>query len=54
MHLHHGVWSAQQTLGLTQRPSRAPGPSCIAPHSPALVVVGFAIPPLSILFGLVK
>ena len=54
LHLAHGVFSAQQTLGFTQTPkarSRAKG---IGHLTAALVVVGFAIPPLSILFGLVK
>lgn len=53
MHLRHGVWSACQTLGLTGSPraARTAGASAVAV---ALVVaVGFALPPLAILFGLI-
>lgn len=54
LHLWHGVWSGAQTLGWTssskaRRTARATGLVI------ALVVsVGFAIPPLAILFGIVK
>lgn len=51
MHLHHGTWSAMQTLGWTstarsRRLSKLAG-AIIA----AVVCIGFAIPPLAILFG---
>lgn len=54
LHLWHGVWSGAQTLGWTsstkaRRTARTTGLVI------ALVVsVGFAIPPLAILFGIVK
>jgi succinate dehydrogenase / fumarate reductase cytochrome b subunit len=54
LHLAHGVFSAQQTLGLTQSPKAHTRAKGIGHLVAALVVVGFAIPPLSILFGLVK
>jgi succinate dehydrogenase / fumarate reductase cytochrome b subunit len=53
MHLHHGVWSAAQTLGLTgtataRRRAKATGLAV------ALVIsVGFALVPLSILVGII-
>jgi succinate dehydrogenase / fumarate reductase cytochrome b subunit len=53
-HLSHGVYSAQQTLGFTQNPKQHARAKGIGHVVAALVVVGFAIPPLSILFGLVK
>ncbi len=54
LHLAHGVYSAQQTLGLTQTPRAHVRAKGIGHVVAALVAVGFAIPPLSILFGLVK
>jgi len=54
LHLAHGVYSAQQTLGFTQNPKQHVRAKGIGHAIAALVVVGFAIPPLSILFGLVK
>lgn len=54
LHLSHGVFSAQQTLGLTQSPAARLRAKAIAHGLAALIAVGFAIPPLSILFGLVK
>lgn len=53
-HLAHGAFSAQQTLGLTQNPKQRLRAKAIGHVVAALVVVGFAIPPLAILFGLVK
>jgi succinate dehydrogenase subunit C (EC 1.3.5.1) len=54
LHLAHGVFSAQQTLGYTQTPKARARAKGIGHVVAALVVVGFAIPPLAILFGLVK
>ncbi len=54
LHLAHGVFSAQQTLGYTQTPKAQARAKGIGHLVAALVVVGFAIPPLAILFGLVK
>ncbi|MFZ2515478.1 MAG: succinate dehydrogenase cytochrome b subunit [Candidatus Lutibacillus vidarii] len=54
MHLHHGVWSASQTLGLTGTP-KARRHAKLTGLAVALIVgVGFALPPVAILFGLVK
>jgi succinate dehydrogenase / fumarate reductase cytochrome b subunit len=54
LHLYHGVWSASQTLGWanTARSRRA---WKVTAHVLALVIaVGFIVPPLTILAGLVK
>ena len=52
-HLHHGVWSASQTLGLTNSPrsrTRAKRAGWVV----AIVIAGgFALVPLSVLFGIV-
>lgn len=54
MHLRHGIWSASQTLGWTNssRSRRIANQAGIGIG--AVVSVGFAIVPLSVLFGLVK
>jgi len=53
LHLMHGVFSAQQTLGWTQSAAAYARARLIAPVIAAVVVIGFALPPLAILFGLV-
>ena len=54
MHLWHGVWSASQTLGwATSARSRATAKT-VATVTALVVSVGFILPPLAILFGLVK
>lgn len=53
LHLHHGVWSAAQTLGWTTSPAARMRAKAVAVFIAAVVTVGFALPPLSILFGIV-
>ncbi len=54
MHLSHGIWSAAQTLGFTPTPTARKVAKATA-HTVALVVsLGFSIPPLFILFGVIK
>jgi succinate dehydrogenase / fumarate reductase cytochrome b subunit len=53
MHLKHGVYSAQQTLGWTGSPKAHVRATTIGLVLAALIVVGFLIPPLSIAFGLI-
>ncbi len=53
-HLSHGVFSAQQTLGWTMTPHAYRRAKVIGHGLSAVIVVGFLIPPLSILFGLIK
>lgn len=54
LHLLHGVWSASQTLGWTTSPSARRTAKALAATIGAVVTVGFALPPLFILFGAVK
>ena len=53
LHLHHGTWSAMQTLGLTGS-ARSRARAKTAGIVLAVVIAGgFALVPLSVLFGLV-
>jgi succinate dehydrogenase / fumarate reductase cytochrome b subunit len=52
MHLRHGIWSATQTLGQSNR-RRERTVSAFALVFSTLLTVGFLIVPLSVLFGLV-
>lgn len=54
LHLSHGVFSAQQTLGWTMTAQSYRRAKLVGHALAAVIVVGFLIPPLSILFGLVK
>jgi succinate dehydrogenase / fumarate reductase, cytochrome b subunit len=54
LHLAHGVFSAQQTLGLTGSAAAYRRAKVIGHVTAALVAVGFAIPPILILSGLIK
>ena len=54
LHLAHGIFSSQQTLGWT---SSVPGyrrAQAVGYGLAAVIAVGFMIPPLAILFGLIK
>ncbi len=53
MHLRHGVWSACQTLGITGSVTAGRVANAAAIAVALVVTVGFALPPLSILFGLI-
>lgn len=53
MHLHHGIWSASQTLGFTNTPQQRKVAKTIAALVALVVAVGFALPPLFILFGVI-
>ena len=53
MHLHHGTWSAMQTLGFTND-ARQRRNAKVAGWVVAIVIAGgFALVPLSVLFGIV-
>jgi succinate dehydrogenase / fumarate reductase, cytochrome b subunit len=54
MHLRHGVWSASQTLGLTNSPAARRNANAAAWTVALVVAVGFAIVPLSVLAGIVE
>lgn len=53
MHLHHGVWSACQTLGLTNSERTRDRAKDLGLLVAVLIAGGFALVPLSILFGFV-
>lgn len=53
MHLHHGVWSACQTLGLTNSDRTRDRAKDLGLLVAVLIAGGFALVPLSILFGFV-
>ncbi|HET6969340.1 MAG TPA: succinate dehydrogenase cytochrome b subunit [Ornithinibacter sp.] len=54
MHLAHGVFSAQQTLGVTGTPAAYRRAKVIGGVTALVVAGGFLVPPLAILFGLIK
>ncbi|MBK8436204.1 MAG: succinate dehydrogenase cytochrome b subunit [Austwickia sp.] len=51
MHIHHGTWSAMQTLGFTDTARARNTAKAAGTLLAAVVVIGFAIPPLAVLFG---
>ncbi|TDD33813.1 succinate dehydrogenase cytochrome b subunit [Actinomadura sp. KC06] len=53
LHLHHGIWSAFQTLGL-RTPRRERALRGLAASVAGLITLGFAAVPLSITFGWVS
>lgn len=53
MHLMHGIWSAAQTLGWTGSPAARKKAKLVAHLTAVVVVVGFLIPPLAVLFHLI-
>ncbi|MCK2213098.1 succinate dehydrogenase cytochrome b subunit [Actinomadura sp. ATCC 31491] len=53
LHLHHGIWSAVQTLGWANG-RRYPALKRTAALVSAVLVIGFLAPPLAITFGVVK
>lgn len=54
MHLHHGTWSAIQTLGWTNSARSRATAKAAGVIIAAVVAIGFAIPPLAILFGAIS
>ncbi|HSO63915.1 MAG TPA: succinate dehydrogenase cytochrome b subunit [Ornithinibacter sp.] len=54
MHLAHGVFSAQQTLGVTGTPAAYRRAQVIGGVTAVVIAGGFLVPPLAILFGLIK
>lgn len=54
LHLYHGVWSATQTLGWAGNAAARARAKTLATVIALVTSVGFALPPLAILFGLVK
>lgn len=54
MHLFHGVWSASQTLGWAGGARSRRNAKATATVIALVTAIGFALPPLAILFGIVK
>ncbi len=54
LHLYHGVWSASQTLGWANTARARRAWKSTAHIVAGVVVIGFIVPPLAILAGLVK
>ena len=54
LHLEHGVWSGCQTLGWTSSPRARALAKSLAYAISSVVVVGFALPVLYIMFGFAK
>lgn len=54
LHLAHGVFSAVQTLGWTSTPAAYRRAKWLGNTSAVVIAGGFLIPPLAILFGLIK
>lgn len=54
MHLHHGIWSASQTLGFAPTTRARAIAKTVALVVAVIVAVGFVIPPLAIAFGGIK
>lgn len=54
MHLHHGIWSAVQTLGLTRTASSRRLWKSVGAGLAVVIAGGFALPPLLILFDVIN
>lgn len=54
LHLHHGVWSAAQTLGWTGSPGARRNAKRLGWLVAVVVTVGFALVPLAFLFGVIS
>ncbi len=54
MHLRHGVWSAAQTLGLTNTVASRARWNLVGYAVATVVAGGFALTPLAILFGIIE
>lgn len=54
MHLHHGIWSACQTLGWTSSAKARTTAKRAGLAVAVIVAVGFILPPLMILTGVIK
>ena len=53
-HLHHGIWSSMQTLGLTNSVRRAQrSPSGSACALAVIITVGFSLVPIFVLVGVI-
>lgn len=53
-HLHHGIWSACQTLGLTGTAAKRRRAKAVGLTIAVIVVVGFSLVPISVLAGIIE
>jgi succinate dehydrogenase / fumarate reductase cytochrome b subunit len=53
-HLHHGIWSAAQTLGWTGTAAKRQRAKAIAFVTALIISVGFSLVPLAVLVGIIK
>lgn len=53
MHLYHGVWSASQTMGMTQTATSRQRAKTLGAIIALVVVIGFLIPPFALFLDLV-
>jgi succinate dehydrogenase / fumarate reductase cytochrome b subunit len=53
-HLHHGIWSAAQTLGWTGTAGKRRRAKTIAFITALIISVGFSLVPLAVLVGIIK
>lgn len=54
LHLYHGIWSASQTLGWANTARARRGWKGVAHVLSAVIAIGFIVPPLLILSGVLK
>lgn len=54
LHIHHGVWSASESLGWTNTARSRNTAKMAGLFLAGFIVIGFLIPPLAIMFGLIK
>lgn len=54
MHIRHGIWSASQSLGLTNTAGARRRANLLGIGVAAVVAAGFLLPPLCIFLGLIK
>lgn len=54
MHLHHGTWSAVQTLGFAKTAGARKAAKTAGAVVAVVIAVGFILPPLFVLFGVIN
>ncbi|QZY29909.1 succinate dehydrogenase cytochrome b subunit [Nocardioides coralli] len=52
-HLHHGIWSAAQTLGLTGTANARQRARVVAFVTALVITIGFSLVPLAVMFGVI-
>ena len=52
-HLHHGIWSAAQTLGLTNNASARRNAKVLGLSLALIITIGFSLVPIFVLAGVI-